>query len=141
MMIFDILKNILIYRINKWSKYVIFILIVMVLLVLKLYLFYKYNTCFHQIIASDYSTHSLGHGINIDFWLNNGLKRKVGYFQTTDPGTLFQVTSGIVYKISTISLDGNHYTKAISTILNPKTFWFFNQAAAFFVFIISLFMS
>ena len=128
--------NIKFFKNKDYKNLLVFALIICGFLSIRIYLFKNYNIGFYQN-KDDYSSLSLGHGINIDSWLNSS-KRTIGYFQTTHPGIPFQLISGLVYEMTIFKMSGNFFDKVLQTLKNPEKFWKYNQIASFIFFTISL---
>jgi hypothetical protein len=129
-------ENIRFFKNINYKNSLVFVLIICGFLSIRIYIFNNYNIGFYQH-KDDYSSHSLGHGINIDKWLHSS-KRTIGYFQTTHPGIPFQLISGLVYEMTTFKMSGTYLDNAIQTLKNPEKFWKYNQIVSFIFFVISV---
>ena len=119
---------------------IIVLFIVLVLLSSRLCLFTGRNTGLYENEGADYPSLSLAHGINFDFRMGAGFYRFISNDQTTHPGIPFQLVSGIAYKAAALFSDGDKYETALSMAVTPDRFWLFNQAAAFLLFLVSLYI-
>jgi len=90
--------------------------------------------------GDDYAQLSLGHGINIDFWLRAGSElsdrdwktvgRSISEFQVTHPGLPLQIVSAVVYQLTTIDISGDATGRAVAMLVDPSRFWLWSRIAA-----------
>lgn len=85
----------------------------------------------------DYAALALGHGINIDFWMERFPEHSVGYFQTTHPGVFLQLLSGALYQ-ATHEPGETAAARAAATIRDPSSFWAADRLAAVVIFLATL---
>jgi hypothetical protein len=80
-------------------------------------------------LKDDYAALALGHGINLDYWVEEFPgPRSVGYFQTTHPGIPLQVVSGLLYQVAR-EPGGTAAERAVATLLRPQRFLEANRIA------------
>lgn len=93
----------------------------------------------NYLAISDYALLSLGHALNIEYWLSTGGDRIVDYFQLFHPGVPLQIGSWLSYRAMAF-WDWNRTENLLAnTLIYPESFWTATRLFAASLTLISLF--